>query len=274
MTARPPGLRKIAEGREAEIYLWNEGEVLRLLREGGSRQQLEREVAAMRASAVAGVPVPRVGEVVEVDGRVGLVMERIEGTDLFNLVGRRPWKLRSIARLTGHLHARLNAVPAPEALGTLHERIQRSIALSPHVPAGLRAPAIDALQQLPVGDSLLHGDFHPGNIMASRRSHAIIDWVGAARGDPAADFARTLVLGRVSPMPLGVSRVAAGLFVLGRKVLMRHYERAYREAATTGLSNLDLWMYVRAVERFADDIPEERPALLRLVESLPGASVG
>ncbi len=270
MTARPPGLRKIAEGREAEIFAWGNGDVLRLLRHPGDAPQLADEAAAMRAAAAAGVPVPAVGEGVTVAGRPGLVMERIDGRDLFSLVGRQPWRIRSISRLTGHLHARLNAVPAPAGLGTLHERMQRSIALSPHVPADLRAPALDTLYRLPGGESLLHGDFHPANIMDANGRTAIIDWASASRGDPAADFARTMVLGRVTPMPPGVSRVAGSLFVVGRKLLLRYYERAYRETTAADLSNLDCWVFVRAVERFADDIPEERPALLRLVESLPG----
>ncbi len=268
MTVPPPGLRKIAEGRSAEVFLWGETEVLRLLRDGQGRPHLEREAAAIRAAASAGVPVPRVGEIVEAGGRPGLVMERLEGTDLFGIVGRQPWKLRSVAVLTGTLHARLNAIAAPGSLPPINERIHRSLSLSPHVPADLRAPALDILAGLPRGERLLHGDFHPGNIMSSGSRTAIIDWASASRGDPAADFAYTIVLARVSPMPPGVSRIAGSLFVVGRRLLMRFYERAYRATTTADLSTLDRWLLVRAVERLDDGIVEERPALLRLVEEL------
>ncbi|MCK6563146.1 MAG: phosphotransferase [Dehalococcoidia bacterium] len=268
MTSPPAGLRKIAEGRQAEIYLWGETGVLRLLRNHQGHEGLEREAAAMRAAAGAGVPVPRPGEVVEVEGRPGLVMERMEGTDLFSVVGRRPWKLRSVAILTGTLHARLNAIAAPTSLPPASEHLRGVAAHSPLVPDDLRAPTIETLNRLPAGDRLLHGDFHPGNIMSSSAGTAIIDWTAACRGEPAADFANTMVLGRVSPMPPGVSRIAGGIFVVARKLLLRYYERAYRDTTTADLSNLDSWVFVCAVARLNDGIPEERPALLRLIEEL------
>ena len=67
-------LVKIAEGREAEIFAWQDGSVLRLLRNPNAQRQVDWEAAAMRAAADAGVRVPAVRELTTVDGRPGLVM--------------------------------------------------------------------------------------------------------------------------------------------------------------------------------------------------------
>ena len=71
-------LERIGQGREAEIFAWPEAHVVRLMRNRDRMPQLERERAAMRAAAgMVDIPVPT--DLVTVDGRPGLVMERIDG---------------------------------------------------------------------------------------------------------------------------------------------------------------------------------------------------
>src|SRR4051794_29988965 len=59
-------LKRIAEGREAEIFAWEPGKVLRRLRTDGGHARLETEARAMRIARDAGVPVPAVYDVVTV----------------------------------------------------------------------------------------------------------------------------------------------------------------------------------------------------------------
>ncbi len=258
-------LRRLNEGREAEVFAWGESEALRLLRPGKGRVQLEGEMLVMEGAARAGVPVPAVREIVEVDGRHGLVMDRIDGPDLLSVASARPWRIWSVAHTTARLHARLHEVVAPEELTPLREGLRRRMLGSPHVPPAALAVALAELESLPDGNRICHGDFHPGNILAGRSGPVIIDWVGATRGDPTADFARTVVLGRAAAPLDSWSRWERLLFARGRKTLMGAYERAYRRLTSADLTTFDRWLTVRLVERFADGIPEERDTLLALL---------
>ena len=76
------GRAKIAEGREAEMFAWEDGKVLRLLRDASGAPANERQAEAMRAAAACGVRVPAVYGTTVVAGRPGLIMERIQGSDL------------------------------------------------------------------------------------------------------------------------------------------------------------------------------------------------
>ena len=47
-------LEKIAEGREAAIFAWQDGSVLRLMRSPDARQAVEWQAIAMKAAREAG----------------------------------------------------------------------------------------------------------------------------------------------------------------------------------------------------------------------------
>ena len=57
------GLKKVAEGREAEMFAWEDGKVLRLLRPGFNPATLDAEVRALELAHRNGLPVPRPGHV-------------------------------------------------------------------------------------------------------------------------------------------------------------------------------------------------------------------
>jgi aminoglycoside phosphotransferase (APT) family kinase protein len=258
-------LKKIGEGREAELFLLPDGRVLRLIRAGipDADQRVSAEAAALAAAAAAGAPAPRFYETVLREGRPGLVMERVEGPDLLTLLAKRPWLVVSVARRIGRLHAELRQVPVPDSLPSLKERIAWRIGESIAVPDQLRDQARSALAELPDGDRLCHGDFHPGNVLAGSGKPVVIDWTSAAGGDPVADLARTWVLLELSPLPPGSSGMARRMAAIGRGVLLHGYARAYLRRSMVDAERLARWTSVRAIERLAEDVPGERERLLQ-----------
>jgi thiamine kinase len=235
----------VGAGREAEIFAWGEGRVLRLARDPRAERMIDREAAALAAAHAAGAPVPAVYERVTVDGRPGLVLERVDGPDLLDLFRRRPSRLLVISRTLGRRHAELHAVAGPVELPALRDELRRRLD-SPLVPAAVSALALERLESLPDGDRLLHGDFHPANLLATAAGEVVVDWTNGARGDPHADVARTLILLRHAPP--GLRRVVASTY-------LRAYGRLDRPLVAR-------WKRVWAAARLAEDIPEEREHLL------------
>ena len=259
------GRKRIAEGREAEIFEWDDGRVLRLFRAARSAEALERETAAMRAVRSVVPLVPEVYELVEVEGRAGMVMERIDGPDLITLLGSKPWQVYSAGTTLGRVHARINGIAAPESLERVKARILRH-ASRPEVPAGPRERLTTLLEGLPDADRLLHGDFHPGNILMSERGPVVIDWPNVAAGDPAADFARTDLLLTIGEPPPGTPRLVRYLQGLGRKVIRTAYRRAYLKAYPIDSALIDRWQVVRAADRLiGEGIDSEREPLMRIL---------
>lgn len=250
-------LVRLGTGREAEIFAWEDGRVLRLARDPRATGMIEREAAALAAAHAAGAPVPRVYERVTVEGRPGVVLDLVEGVDLLAWLGRRPWALLSVAGTLGRHHAALHRVEAPAGLPTLRDELRRRLG-SPLVPAGVRERALD---RLPDGDRLLHGDFHPANLLRTDHGCVVIDWTNGASGDPAADVARTLILGRGGDLegaPFVVRRAAP----LARRLLVAGYLRAYARELPLDRDRVERWLPVWAAARLAEDIEPEREFLL------------
>jgi aminoglycoside phosphotransferase (APT) family kinase protein len=259
------GRRLVGQGREAEIFEWDDGAVLRLLRWSGDTARVEREAAAMRAAADGGVDVPQVDGTVMVDGRAGLIMERVDGRDLITLMGRRPWTVPRAARIVGTAHARMHEVVAPPELWSLREYARFKIGAADLEPA-LAEFALATLEALPDGDRLCHGDFHPGNVLLGRHGPAVIDWTATTRGDPAGDLARTCLLLRVGAVEEHMPALVRRLQAFGRGAFYRGYLRAYERVRPIDGAMVDRWEIVRAADRISDGIEAERATLLALLE--------
>ena len=255
---------RVGEGRQAEILDAGPGRVLRLLWDADHEPWLIHEETALRAAREAGAPVPAVYERMTVDGRPGLVMERLDGPDLLARVGRRPWAVTSTGRMLGKLQARLHAVRAPAELPDVKRTVGDLLTRgADHVPSHLAEEARAALVELPDGDRLCHGDFHPGNVILASTGPSVIDWPAASRGNPIADVARTLLIVQLGELPEQSPLLVRRLDAIGRKLMVRSYLAAY------GRPDPDLvtrWQRVLTIARLGEGIDAERARLLAVLE--------
>ena len=141
------------------------------------------EARTMEYVRAQGYPVPAIEDVSD-DG-TDLVMERVEGPSMVDALGRRPWTVRRHGATLADLHRRLHDIPAPDWL----------------------APA-----PFGKGDSLLHLDLHPLNVLVTAKGPVVIDWPNAARGEGTTDVALTWILMAAGAIPSGQIKAA----VLGR----------------------------------------------------------
>ena len=260
-------LKKIAEGREAEIFEYGERRVLRLYRGDRPLVHAHEQAAILQAAAGASVRVPAVYGVETVDGRHGMILERIDGDDLFEIVARNPWRIFSLSSLTARLQAKMHAQAAPPALSPVRESHRQAISDS-GAPAEFIAAALKSLDRLPDGDRLLHGDFHPGNIMLGDQGPVIIDWTNAMRGSPEADFARSMLILRLGAPPSNLPLLIRIFALFARSLMIRTYNRTYRKNLAVDETLFRAWQLPTAVARIGDNITEERHKLHEHIREL------
>jgi uncharacterized protein (TIGR02172 family) len=256
-----------ASGRTAEIYAWADGQILKLYRDWCPAGWADYEANTGRLVCQAGIAAPAVLDVVTVQGRRGIIYERIDGQSMLVKMNRAPWLLPGLARQLAQLHLGIHACRAP-SLPRQSANLERSIRAAAVLPEPLKEAALRALAAMPEGDSVCHGDFHPGNVLITAKGPLVIDWMTASAGNPWADMARCALVLSAADIPPGTP---ARLWIrLGRQVFFRIYRDTYT-AAHPGLDCAQLiarWLPITAAARLNEHIPAEEKNLLRLVETL------
>lgn len=189
MTATLQG-ELLGEGGSAEVYAWGETFVVKLFR---AQYAYAAELEERRARLVhaAGVRAPAVSELVFVDGRPGILYERVPGPLLWQRVREQEEAAPAVGQLLAELHLELHQYAIPE----LEPFAKLRVSAEQRLPEAERAAYRACAQRVPPGGALCHGDFHPGNVIMGR-SPVIIDWVNACSAHPALDVARSFMVMR------------------------------------------------------------------------------
>ena len=86
---------RLGSGKEAEVFEFGEA-VIKLYKAGVPKRTVFREAAALAQAEALGLPVPLVGGVRQIDGRWGMVMDRIDGPSLADVIVAQPAEMRLI----------------------------------------------------------------------------------------------------------------------------------------------------------------------------------
>ena len=193
----------IALGYTAEVYSWNEEYVLKLFHEWFPPDRARYEARIARVVQNAGLPVPAVGEMIEVDGRLGLIYERVVGPSMLDVLTAKPWLFLHLARRLAELQTQMHDIEGVGELPSQHDKLREKIQAAPMLSSGLRKAVLDALDKLTEESRLCHGDFHPGNILMTGKGTVVIDWIDVSRGNPVGDIARSSLLIEAGVPPEG-----------------------------------------------------------------------
>src|SRR4051794_818703 len=93
----------VGRGFTSEVYVWGEGRVLKLFHDWVPHARVARAYRITRAIQAIGLPVPAAYELIEVEGRQGIVFERIEGHSMLTRVQAKPWTLFTAVRQMAEL---------------------------------------------------------------------------------------------------------------------------------------------------------------------------
>lgn len=265
----------LAEGRVAQIYPWQDGKVLKLARAWVPADWLDTEYRIAKIVHATGLNVPEPLERVDMEGRPGIVYTRVDGKTMLAHIGAAPHKSLGFARTLARLHADLHTHPGAPDLPDIKDRLRRKIEAVEGAPDDIREKVLEKLDALEEGDRLLHGDFHPDNVILTPAGKGflpvIIDWPDASRGHPLADVARTSLLIRAGGLPENpILRLLVGLF---RTAFHRVYLTTYFKHSPHPRAELKTWLLPVTFARLSEDIASERKWLIEQVCGMLGMLV-
>jgi len=175
----------VGKGFQSTVYARGEHAV-KLYREGYPKRNVFSEAYIMVNLELANFPGPRIYEVLLVDGRYGLRMDRVKGKVMSE---EDPARWKETLDVLVNLQCRLQKYDKVGGLPDLKQRLHHDLVKNDMLSADLKKNLLGILGRMPDGQALCHCDFHWDNVFFDGAKYTVIDLLQISRGDPAADAA-------------------------------------------------------------------------------------
>jgi Ser/Thr protein kinase RdoA (MazF antagonist) len=241
------------------VFALGDGRVLKLLLPAFPAGMAEHEADVAGLVATVYAFAPRLFGMATIDGRRGLVYERIDGPTMDSHVRGHLGQVSELGRTLGELHATMHGADGTGLAAQL-EALRAAIdEAAPDLPPRSREAALRRLDELPGATAVCHGDLHPGNVILGRSRPVIIDWGNARSGNPIADVARSVYLMRDTPMH--EPRILSPFVDALRRRFVAAYLNRYRQLRPLDPTELRAWRLPILAARMAEGIDAERASL-------------
>jgi uncharacterized protein (TIGR02172 family) len=256
-------------GRTAQVLVWDNNQVLKLFREGFTLSHIQKEERITRTIFKAGLPVPAVHGIIEVEGRYGIVFDRVDGPLMMEEMLTKLGELTRLTKLFAEIHAKMHTIMLP-GLPSQRQKLASQIQSAPRLSEKEREAALTALTRLPEGNKLCHGDYHPGNILMSSRGPVVIDCADASQGNPHADVARSLLLLQAAELDaIKDVELRKAIQSLIQSFPLDVYVKRYSQFQALSQEQLDAWRLPLAAARLSERLSLiEENRLLLIIASL------
>ena len=137
--------------------------------------------------------IPKILEILMIDGKWAIVEEFIEGKSIAELIKEDPDNTDKYLETFVEIQMEIHSQKAP-MLNKLKDKMNRKISETT-LDATTRYELHTRLEGMPKHNKVCHGDFDPSNVIITPDGkHYIIDWAHATQGNASADVARTYLL--------------------------------------------------------------------------------
>ena len=238
----------IAKSQKKTLY--RDGNLcIKVFNEDYSKADVLNEALNQARVEETGLNMPKIHEVVKIDGKWAIVSDFIEGKTLAELMVEHPEKMEEYIDLMVDLQLTVHKQKSP-LLTKLKDKMNRKISLT-DLDATTRYELHTRLEGMPKHNKVCHGDFNPTNIIISNDGTPyILDWAHATQGNAAADAARTYLL-----FNLAGDRATADLYL-----------KVFCKKSDTAMQYVQKWLPIVAASQSVKGNPEERSFLLGWVQ--------
>jgi hypothetical protein len=228
-------------------------QVIKLFPKGYPKKKVEEERRMTRLAKDMGIEAAYVHDIVERDGRTGLVFDKIIGPNYREWMQKSPMAWPKMGKYFAYEHRELHMHMAPE-LPSVKQALKQQIE-SGHVPEMIRKDALNLLDRLPDGDHFCHMNYVPETVVVALDGPTLIDFSEAGRGSFMADVAKTCVL-----LTVGEDDILS-------RILLGTYQTEYMKICNRPDDELQDWMMIVATAMLAGSAESARPRLMEIIES-------
>lgn len=263
---------RFARGRSAEVFRTADGKVMKLFFADYPREYAQKEYRNTQIASELGCTPLRVYEQVEQDGRFGFVMSYVDGVSQNDMPGKSPLYLLKGGKDLARCHVTVQSRGSHElddirqvCAGLLDDETMVFL------DEGEKAKVATYLMSLPDEDGVLHLDFHTGNVLVDAQGGCtVIDWMTAARGNRAVEYAMMEFLFSEAELFPEASKAQRMLFSAVRGFIGKQFFKEYQRLTPLAASEVDRWRLLALMVRRSWNIEFERPYLTGTIKALIG----
>ncbi|QDP21535.1 aminoglycoside phosphotransferase family protein [Bradyrhizobium cosmicum] len=257
---------KIGEGAFSEAYAWAPGQVVKLFKAGVSREFGRHEMRMIGAVFAAGLPVPEVFGELTLDGRFGIVLERLDGPTLLHLSRTGTVTFGQAGAIVAALAMSLHKTSAPPEMPSMRDYMETELQHDDgKVPKRIAADILALIDHLPIGNGLCHCDLSPGNVIMTAEGPKLVDWTFAMRAPAALDLGFLhVILSELAPEIADNPERPRATNAAAQSEYARLSGMSFAELAAAMEPYLPI---VRTFVVLGDVVPSLRPQLIQRIET-------
>ena len=195
----------IGRGANGEVYRVDSENVIKVFQKSAPREDIDRERTLAQEALLAGIPTAISYSVVMADDRYGIMFEMINADTLSNSLKSDPARYDELAGKYIGLYKKIHeTVVDKECFPSIKDIYYSCIdQCKEHYTDEELGLLRSLVESVPERDTMIHGDYHPNNVMVQNDELILIDMGDVSYGHPIFDFLATAAtqvnLVRLSP---------------------------------------------------------------------------
>ena len=252
------GCKQIGHGAKGDVYRYDDELIIKVFNHNNTYSDVEREIAQSRRAFILGIPTAISFGIVDVGNRYGAMYELLDSETFSAHIAKSPSRVDVYANMMADLARTIHGISVTEEDGfppvteRLHRYIKRGIALE---DSALADACMKLVDELSARNTLLHGDFHTGNVFLQKGAPILIDLDRLSTGHPIVEISDLyyyyVVLGEDDPA------VVSDFMGFSYETACRFFERFLRSYLETEDENklrdvrdkASLLCYVRLIHK-------------------------
>lgn len=171
------GLELIGKGAKGNVYRVDDELIVKVYNDKNMFKDIERENILARKALVAGIPTAISFGIVTVGEKYGSLFELVESKTVSNLIAKHPDNVEYYAKVMADLAKQIHTTDTsemdlPDYMPEVYNWINGGIA---YVDEEATKKVLKMLDALPKATTMIHGDFHTGNVMQQKNEYLLID---------------------------------------------------------------------------------------------------
>ncbi len=209
----------MGRGATGAVYQYQEDSIVKVYFSESALEEIEREKKYAREAFILGIPTAISLGIVMVGDKFGLEYEFIKSSTLSGEIMKNPEKtdelVSKLVDVANSLHTTSHQSGIKESIFlSVKDFFLQHLEINPILNSDEKALCREFIKSIPDRDTLVHGDFHTGNIMLSGDEAMLIDIADICYGHPIFDLA-SLYFTLVIVPSLSTFRDANGCTLIG-----------------------------------------------------------